>query len=672
MVRQHASGDARRLASLEAVAERLLDVTRVQQPTAVEEEAGRFLIGSVGGLEVWDGDDSGLSALLEAQVQVLSAGADETPVSMYQNVSRSILSRRRCVGAWDNLILDSVPPNLQPLHLPAVKEALGCLIPEKMHPSLDNAAKRMKYQSSEMRGAVHMQCDSWRVSVFEEEALNQGCLRWSVMEFFTKVLCRICKTLKLPLTLGSAHLGKKIGLAESPSALLQVVEKWKEAWRGDEVRKSQEFLLPVAVDDRNDHEDWILVSVTSSSPGASLGDPAPLCVRVFDAARRPTVAKRVTDNLDVLIRGIRACTQPGMATLEFSSCPESRVASQRIVSAFGLLLLRVAQAAKEQGHDDKSPTFVPDVCHSLRATFARLRKDAGERAVADVSKLLADRPQCLQVLRTLLTPPSLRHAQVPLPCSAAGAVQRSGNGVNRNISEGALAIATWNVSGGQTSVQAGSTTWKAGDQHAAIVKEILRWNADIFALQECESSEPYDAVLGRQYKFLGAAGAHRGYVQLYVRIRDGLHAEVARGESLHGQPVVQASLRVDVAGVQRHWRIVAVHLPPGDAKSARRTILEAFVSTSDSDDGVLFLGDLNAGDEEVQALCRHRKLSIASYVGSTWGAPRNKFHECSLGSAGSTRGLRYDWMLYRGSLCVEAYVSSERCVFVRGCAVLSF
>ena len=62
VVRQHASGDARRLASLEAVAERLLDVTRVRQPTAVEEEAGRFLIESVGGLEEWDGDDSGLSA----------------------------------------------------------------------------------------------------------------------------------------------------------------------------------------------------------------------------------------------------------------------------------------------------------------------------------------------------------------------------------------------------------------------------------------------------------------------------------------------------------------------------------------------------------------------------------------------------------------------------------
>ena len=154
-------------------------------------------------------------------------------------------------------------------------------------------------------------------------------------------------------------------------------------------------MLPVAVDDRNNHEDWILVSVTSKKEGAILGDLEPLCVRVFDAARRPTVAKRVVDNLEVLIRGLRACTQPGTTSLEFSACPDARVASQRIVCAFGLLLSRVAQAAKEPSHDEKSPTFVPDVCQSLRATFAWLRKDAGERGVDDVGKLVIDSAKCL-------------------------------------------------------------------------------------------------------------------------------------------------------------------------------------------------------------------------------------------------------------------------------------
>ena len=61
--------------------------------------------------------------------------------------------------------------------------------------------------------------------------------------------------------------------------------------------------------------------------------------------------------------------------------------SQRIVAAFGLLLGCVATAAKETSHDEKSPSFIPDVCHALRATFARLRKDAGERGTDDVGML---------------------------------------------------------------------------------------------------------------------------------------------------------------------------------------------------------------------------------------------------------------------------------------------
>ena len=162
----------------------------------------------------------------------------------------------------------------------------------------------------------------------------------------------------LPLTCGSAHLGKTAGTAETPSALLRVVEKWKEAWRGEEVKKSKEFFLPVAVDDRSDHQDWILVSIVSSKPGAVLGDEAPLCVRVFDAAKRPTVAQRVADNLEVLLRGVRACTQPGTVKIEISSCPEARVASQRIVAAFGLLLCRVAKAATESS----VPSVAVHVC----------------------------------------------------------------------------------------------------------------------------------------------------------------------------------------------------------------------------------------------------------------------------------------------------------------------
>ena len=212
---------------------------------------------------------------------------------------------------------------------------------------------------------------------------------------------------------------------------------------------------------------------------------------MFDAASRLTVAKRVADNLEALVRGLRACTQPGTVTLEMCFCPDARVASQRIICAFGLLLSRVAQAAKEPSHNEKSPTFVPDVCQSLRATFAWLRKDAGERGVDDVGKLVIDSAKCLQVLRLLLTPPSIRQVPVSLPSVFAATAQRGVKSDDRYSSHGAFVIATWNISGGQSSAQAPSS-WVAIDQKAAVIKEINQWNADIFALHECESSDPYD------------------------------------------------------------------------------------------------------------------------------------------------------------------------------------
>ena len=121
VVRQHAGGDAQRLASL--------DVNRVRQPTAEEKDIGDGLAAVVTALDYWQDGAAVLSAVLDRHVLLLSAGGDEDCVNMYRSVSRSILSRCRCVGMWDSVILDTLPANLKPLHLPAVQEASGSLIP---------------------------------------------------------------------------------------------------------------------------------------------------------------------------------------------------------------------------------------------------------------------------------------------------------------------------------------------------------------------------------------------------------------------------------------------------------------------------------------------------------------------------------------------------------------
>jgi len=279
----------------------------------------------------------------------------------------------------------------------------------------------------------------------------------------------------------------------------------------------------------------------------------------------------------------------------------------------------VAKAAQEPSHDEQSPTFVPDVCHALRATFARLRKDASERGKDDVGSLLLDSVQCLQILRVLLTPPSIRQVHASRPSVFDTAAQRGVHN-DRCSSHGAFGVATWNISGGQSSAQAPST-WTAVDQNASVIKEINRWTADILALQECESGEPYEGLIP-QYKFLGAAEAHRGCVQLYVRIQEGLHAEGIRDESFAVHPVVQATLKLDtvVGEVQRHWRVLAIQLPHGPDKLARRKILDVFVPSADLDDGVLLLGDFNAVDAEVRSFCVSKALTHVAYSGPTWGA----------------------------------------------------
>ena len=62
--------------------------------------------------------------------------------------------------------------------------------------------------------------------------------------------------------------------------------------------------MMVAVDDRKVSQDWMCVSVRSVTQGQRLGEATRLVVRIHDAAKRPSVARRVARNLDVLLRGV--------------------------------------------------------------------------------------------------------------------------------------------------------------------------------------------------------------------------------------------------------------------------------------------------------------------------------------------------------------------------------
>ena len=70
-----------------------------------------------------------------------------------------------------------------------------------------------------LRGGSMLRTDQWRVSVRAEDALARGRLQDDALEFFLLALQQICKTLKIPVAIGSKTVGREVGRQESPGKL---------------------------------------------------------------------------------------------------------------------------------------------------------------------------------------------------------------------------------------------------------------------------------------------------------------------------------------------------------------------------------------------------------------------------------------------------------------------
>ena len=79
----------------------------------------------------------------------------------------------------------------------------------------------------------------------ESRALSGGAL-----EFFLKVIGRICEQLGLPLVVGSTALGRRVGDGESVDHLLITVRGWKQWGEAERqrVRGAKVFMVPVCWD----------------------------------------------------------------------------------------------------------------------------------------------------------------------------------------------------------------------------------------------------------------------------------------------------------------------------------------------------------------------------------------------------------------------------------------
>ena len=81
------------------------------------------------------------------------------------------------------MIEEELPEALVPLHMPAVREMLGSLAPEHLHPDLDKAVGNGKDAFGSLRGVNQLKIGGWGVSVRNESMLARARLQEEALYF---------------------------------------------------------------------------------------------------------------------------------------------------------------------------------------------------------------------------------------------------------------------------------------------------------------------------------------------------------------------------------------------------------------------------------------------------------------------------------------------------------
>ena len=132
---------------------------------------------------------SGSSGVGELRAAVRAHAAQPWHGEEVRARSQQVASGMRSSAGVEPLCVAVAGRLRQEVHMPAVREALGCLIPEGLHPRLDGRKPKGKYPGGvPERTGVHLTAGSWKVDVFEEQGLAQGRpLPKGTLEFF--VIC---------------------------------------------------------------------------------------------------------------------------------------------------------------------------------------------------------------------------------------------------------------------------------------------------------------------------------------------------------------------------------------------------------------------------------------------------------------------------------------------------
>jgi endonuclease/exonuclease/phosphatase family metal-dependent hydrolase len=548
-------------------------------------------------------------------------------------------------------------------HMPAVREKLGCLIPLDLHPTLDARASKRKRAvvggSQGLSGGLSLKAGAWELDVFQEEAfLTQENVAKGVVGFFEHVLQRVAATLDLPLHIASFALGHHVGKTSSPDRLLASLPSWKQ-WKDDAVREKREMLMLVHMDETKSPRDWIVVRVASAVEGELLGDARSLSVHVYDRVRRMNTAKHIARNVDAMVRGLRrhgGTPDVNVVLEEFPVCDASH---EVVLAALGLLVDRVAFVAEAPGQQAVSVDYVRSARAGLRSVFASLRIEAQRRGERDVNVQLKDKVLARKFFEDYGKPRA--------PLQSAGEVRAVNAGAPPTICLEAASfqparVLTWNISstlgvGPSVSVRAPSESWTSLDNLVAVQQEISRWQVGVVGLQECPS-EGALKLLGKRMQFIGAAKAHAGNVHLYVA---------------KGFPVQRVPLSADIPAVMARVTmagfdvdVAALHLCHGASSDHVRMRQLRAVMAAKASDSLIVLGDFNAKEEEVRALCSMVDMEDAVYSGKSWDPKRNLYFPEHQGKQNKQAAFSYDRVLFSGATSVQSYLVGTGLLYSAG------
>ena len=194
---------------------------------------------------------------------------------------------------------------------------------------------------------------------------------------------------------------------------------------------------------------------------------------------------------------------------------------------------------------------------------------------------------------------------------------------------------------------------------------------EILALQECPSDVQLED-LRPVYVLVGATRAHAGYVQLYVK-NDIVARKLDVGSCR--APAVFAHVSIGCENLV----VVAAHFTAnakGDLRDERegpdgrleqmRAIEKALARGGHTT--FVLLGDLNVRQDEARELFAVGEWRDAAYSGKSFEPRCNDFtgDVARSGRASSAQGYCFDRILFKGALCVQAYLTGTSRRFAQG------